>query len=90
MRPKRKRRIKGEPENDFFKPAGVPKKSLETLELELDEYEALRLNHIEEKTQKEAADEMDVSQPTFNRILESAEQKMASAVVEGKALKVKN
>ena len=38
--------------------------------------------------QEEAAKEMNISQPTFNRLLKSARKKIAEAVVEPKAIKI--
>lgn len=52
------------------------------------EYEAMRLKHYISLTQKDSADKMGVSQPTFSRILESAHQKVTQAFVEGKNVKI--
>jgi predicted DNA-binding protein (UPF0251 family) len=52
------------------------------------EFEAMRLKHYVSLTQKDSADKMGVSQPTFSRILESAHQKVTQAFVEGKNLYV--
>jgi hypothetical protein len=38
--------------------------------------------------QAEAAKKMDVSQPTFNRLIKSARKKIADAIVNGKAIKI--
>jgi predicted DNA-binding protein (UPF0251 family) len=56
--------------------------------LTIAEFEAMRLKHYVSLTQKDSADKMGVSQPTFSRILESAHQKVTQAFVEGKNLNV--
>lgn len=52
------------------------------------EFEAMRLKHFLGFNQKDAAERMGVSQPTFSRILESAHQKNTLALIEGKEIKV--
>ncbi len=48
----------------------------------------MRLKHYLGLNQKESAERMGVSQPTFSRILESAHQKNISALIAGKEIKV--
>ncbi|MCD6387734.1 MAG: DUF134 domain-containing protein, partial [Methanophagales archaeon] len=52
------------------------------------ELESIRLKDLLGLTQEEAARRMGVSQPTFHRILQAARRKIASALVEGKALRI--
>ena len=87
-RPYRCRRVRGDPLFTYFKPAGVPVRELEEIALQVDEYEALRLADREGLPQVEAAKKMDVSQPTFSRLLDSARGKVAEAIVSGKAIRV--
>jgi len=87
-RPKRCRRVCCDPDHRFFKPQGVPVSELEWIDLGLDELEALRLSDLEGLSQSSAAAEMDVSQPTFNRILASARHKTAKALAEGGAIRI--
>ncbi len=54
----------------------------------LDEFEAIRLADRNGLKQEDAAREMEVSRPTFGRILESAHRKVASALTEGRALRI--
>ena len=58
--------------------------------LEIDELEAMRLADCEGLYQEEAAKQMDVSRATFGRILDTARNKVASAIVNGNALKVQH
>jgi predicted DNA-binding protein (UPF0251 family)/DNA-directed RNA polymerase subunit RPC12/RpoP len=76
------------PECFYFKPRGVPLKSLQEIVVGLDELEALRLADYEGMYQEEAAVRMDVSRQTFARVVQSARRKVAEALVEGKALKL--
>ena len=54
----------------------------------LDEFEAIRLADSNGLNQEDAAREMEVSRPTFGRILESAHRKVATALTEGRALRI--
>jgi predicted DNA-binding protein (UPF0251 family) len=89
-RPKRCRFIEKSPGVLFFKPAGIPGRDLEIIELELDEFEAIRLADKGKLYQEEAALKMGVSRQTFGRIIESAHQKIAEAITEGKGLRINN
>lgn len=87
-RPPRCRRVSFVPEATFFKPAGIPMRMLEEVTLSVDEAEAIRLKDLEGLEQEEGADKMGISRPTFQRILVSARQKMADALLNGKAIKI--
>jgi predicted DNA-binding protein (UPF0251 family) len=87
-RPKRCRRIGSTPGSIYFKPRGIPLAVLEEVALSVDEYEAIRLADLERLYQEQAAAQMGVSRQTFGRIIESAHQKVAEALVRGKALKI--
>lgn len=87
-RPHCMRRIHVVPGTTYFKPAGVPLHALEEVVLALDELEALRLADLEALYQEEAAAKMNVSRPTFARVIETARRKVADALVNGKALRI--
>jgi len=89
VRPKKPRKINFDPNIVYFKPRAIPLSSLEEIELTLDEIEALRLCDLENFDQKRAAKKMKISQSTLNRILTSARKKVAKALIEGKAIKIK-
>jgi len=86
-RPMKFRKVRGFPIVDRFIPHGVRKS--EELILTIVEFEALKLKDLENLSQIEAAKKMNISQPTFNRILSSARKKVADAIVNGKAIKIK-
>jgi predicted DNA-binding protein (UPF0251 family) len=88
-RPRRFRRIINQnPNVIYFKPAGIPIREIEEVIINLDELEAIRLKDCELLDQKECAEKMEISQPTLHRLLLSARQKIANALIEGKAIKI--
>jgi uncharacterized protein len=87
-RPKCCRNIGLMPENIRFKPEGIEVSTSSEVLLTLDEFEAVRLAHYEGLYQEQAAAMMNVSRPTFGRIIESALVKIADFLVNGKALKI--
>jgi predicted DNA-binding protein (UPF0251 family) len=72
----------------MFKPAGVPLRELEEVVMTLDEFEAVRLADLEGLYQEQAAEQMNVSRPTFSRVVDAAHRKLADALVHGKALRI--
>jgi predicted DNA-binding protein (UPF0251 family) len=72
----------------YFKPAGIPLRSLEEVRLSVEEAEAIRLRDLEGLEQEEGAEKMNISRPTFQRVLSSARQKIADALLNGKAIKI--
>lgn len=87
-RPKKDRCLRFDPEVLYFKPRGIPLSTLEEEELFPDELEALKLHDVDGLDQIEAAKKMNISQPTFGRILDKAYKKIAIAIVKGKAIKI--
>ena len=71
-----------------FKPVGVTARDLETIELSLDEYEAIRLADFSNMDHAEAASEMEISRSTFTRLIEKARYKLASFIIQGKLLRI--
>jgi predicted DNA-binding protein (UPF0251 family) len=88
-RPRNRRRVGCTPRRTYFKPAGVPKASLTVVVLTVDEWEALRLADYEGLYHDAAARQMNVSRPTFGRIIEVARRKVTRALVKGQALTIK-
>jgi len=76
------------PDITYFKPKGIPLRDLEEVKLFPDEVEALKLHDVDGLEQIEAAAKMQVSQPTFGRILNAAYKKIANAVITGKAIRI--
>ncbi|MCK9614179.1 MAG: DUF134 domain-containing protein [Candidatus Omnitrophica bacterium] len=87
-RPCRCRRIKCNPDTNYFKPRGIPLDMLEEVNLTLDELEAVRLADFDGLYQEDAAKKMDVSRQTFGNIINSAHKKIADVLLNAKALKI--
>ena len=88
MRPKKIRWIKCIPGERCFKPLCKPLNKLEGVYLSLDEFEAVRLACLEKLKQSAAAKLMQISRPTFSRILTSAQGKIADGLVNIKAIRI--
>lgn len=87
-RPRKCRRIMTTPDVTYFKPRGVPLRELAEIYLSLDGFEALRLADLDGLSHEAAAQQMRVSRQTFGRILSTARQSVAKALVGGLALRI--
>jgi uncharacterized protein len=87
-RPRKRRRLRFRPNVYYFKPQGIPLRELEEVTLEKDELEALKLHDVDGLDQTKAARRMEISQPTFARILDRAYKKIANGIINGKAIKI--
>lgn len=87
-RPTCRRRIGFQAKTIFFKPAGIPLGDIQEIVIGHDEVEAMRLKNLLGFPQEEAAGRMGVSQPTFHRLINAAHQKIADAIINGKALRI--
>ena len=87
VRPKRLRRINQIPQLRGFKPIGNGNDCAdENVVILLEEYEALRLSIYNGLPHDTAASEMNVSRPTFTRILNECFKKISMAFIEGKMI----
>ena len=89
-RPRKFRRIRFRAGVTYFKPAGIPVNELEEVILTREDMEAIRLKDAEGLEQEEASKKMNISQPTFHRMLTSARKKVAEAIVKGKAIRIED
>jgi predicted DNA-binding protein (UPF0251 family) len=87
-RPLKLRCIARMPWTGYFWPDNPPREELESVCLSLEEVEALRLKDLEGLEQEASAQRMRISRPTFHRILEMAHEKVADALVNGKAIQI--
>jgi predicted DNA-binding protein (UPF0251 family) len=85
-RPKKQRRCRRYDGDRIFKPRSIPMSDLETITLELDELEAMRLCDHDGRDQTEAGNEMGVSRGTVQRLLRSGRSKVLSALLSNAAL----
>ena len=61
---------------------------LEEGHLTVEEAESIRLKDLENLDQEKCAKKMNISRPTFHRILNSARKKLADALLNGKAIRI--
>jgi len=71
-----------------FKPCGTRQSELQSVRLEADELEAVRLADFEGLYQQECAERMEISRTTFSRTIESARRKIADALLHGKSINI--
>lgn len=88
-RPVKWRRVELIPEYRYFVPEDIPRCELEENVLKIEELEAIRLKDLEGLDQESCAEKMEVSRQTFQRIYNSAKEKVADSLVNGKAIRVK-
>lgn len=82
-RPKKCRRMHGSPVARAFVPDHEFQAHTHSIELLMEEYEAIRLSDYTGMSHQQAAEQMNVSRPTLTRILQSARKKIASAIIDG-------
>ncbi len=87
-RPKKPRRLRFSPDVCYYKPQGVPLRDLKEVVLLADELEALKLHDVDGLNHLQSAKKMNISQPTFGRVLNIAYKKLAQAIVGGKAIRL--
>ena len=85
-RPVKPRWIGFEPPSVCFLPQPLPARPPGLLVLAIDELEAIRLADLEGLAHEVAARRMNVSRPTFGRIVEGARRKVAEALVHGRGI----
>ena len=88
VRPRKVKQVNFRPSVTYFKPRSVPLNQLEEIELTIDELETLRLSSIDKMNQVDSAKKMNIHQSTFQRTLTRAREKIANALVNGKAIKI--
>lgn len=88
-RPVKWRRVELLPEEKFFIPEGKAKCELEEIVIKIEELEAMRLKDIESLNQEQCAKKMNISRQTFQLIIDRARGKIARALVEGKAIRIR-
>lgn len=87
-RPKKERMVFLPPVFTRFKPVNIRGKNLPLINLDLDEFEAIRLTDHLGKEHAEAAEKMEISRSTFTRLIERARKKVAAFLIEGKLLEI--
>jgi len=89
VKPRKKRNVLYPPWMHYFKPHGHrPFEPGDEVILTIDEYESIRLADHENLKQEEASKKMNISRPTFTRLVNGARKKIADAMVNGKTIKI--
>lgn len=87
-RPRKWRKVCCLPESDQFGPLNNSNNKDEFIVMTVDEYETIRLIDLEEFTQKECADQMNIARTTVQGIYNNARKKLAESLVNGKVLRI--
>ena len=86
-RPRLCRRIRFNPNVNYFKPQGVPMSQLEIVELTVEEMEAFRWRHIHNLEQKEAAEKCALRKArinaSFTRLIKKSRTRLSTAKRSG-------
>ncbi|MGI5911918.1 MAG: DUF134 domain-containing protein [Syntrophomonadaceae bacterium] len=76
------------PDVTAYKPVGISHFCSEEVILRVEEIEAIRLKDYLGMEQEECAKKMQISRPTFQRILVEGRTKIAKALVDGRGLRI--
>lgn len=87
-RPRKSRKLITPPVMKGFKPFGLPFFEVDTLKLNYEEFESIKMVDYDKLSQKQAAEQMNISRPTFTRIYNKALKTIARAFVEAKAIEI--
>jgi len=87
-RPCNKKIINRDADYTCFKPAWIVKNELEKVEISAEEFEAYRLSNLDLLSNQQWADKMNTSSSTFNRLVKSAERKIADWLVNWKWIRI--
>ncbi len=85
-RPKKRRCCRRYKADRIYKPQGIPLRDIETTELSLDQFEAIRLCDGERVDQEEAGRRMEISRGTIQRLLYNGRQQIVNAILNNDAL----
>lgn len=88
VRPCKKRTVCLKLKSLYFLPQGRLGGVAKDVVIEVDELEAMRLADFESCYQEEAALKMGISRATFSNIINRAHQKVAEALILGKAIRI--
>ncbi|HHX77376.1 MAG TPA: DUF134 domain-containing protein [Firmicutes bacterium] len=88
VRPTKWRRVEFIPDKQVFCPMLTGSDKLEENVLRIEELEAIRLKDLEGLEQAECAARMEISRPTFQRILSIARFKIADSLANAKAIRI--
>ena len=88
-RPRKWKNVHALPGNERFGPIDCMQEEREPVEMLVEEYETIRLIDREGLTQSQAAERMDVSRATIQRLYGDARTKLAEALIKGRTLVIR-
>lgn len=89
-RPRKHRCCRALPGQLIYKPAGIPLIDQPIRNISIDELEAMRLCDLEGKSQQQAADAMQVSRGTVQRLLQSGRRTLLNAILAREGIAFSN
>ena len=87
-RPRKWRKVCCLPESNRFGPLNSLINQECFVTMTVDEYETIRLIDLEEFTQEECADHMNIARTTVQRMYNDARKKVAESLINGKVLRI--
>jgi predicted DNA-binding protein (UPF0251 family) len=87
-RPRKWRKVCSLPESNLYGPLDGLDLENEIIFMTVEEYEAIRLIDLEDLTQEECAEKMQVARGTVQSIYKDARNKIAESLVNGNILKI--
>jgi uncharacterized protein len=72
----------------FYKPKGVSLSEINIISLAHEELEAIRLIDVLHFNQNEAAEKMNISRSTMQRVIDTAREKIGSAIINGHGIRI--
>ena len=87
-RPRCIRSVGDRPRVNYFKPWGIPLTELESVQLKVEELEAIKLVYYDKLQREDAAKKMRVSRRTLERELKSGLSKAVDGLLNGKAIEI--
>lgn len=86
VRPKKHRFCRRYRADRVYKPQGIPMKEIESVNISLDQFEAMRLCDALGLSQVEAGEKMGVSRGTIQRLLYNARRQIVNAIIDKQAI----
>ena len=88
-RPRKRRFCKRYQADRVFKPQGIPMKNISSVEIPLDQFEAMRLCDLEQLDQTAAGEKMGISRGTIQRLLNEGRSQLLEAILNNSAIIIK-
>lgn len=85
-RPRKRRKVCCLPQNKRFGPIQNQESLEEYIKMTVDEYETIRLIDLNDFTQKECSEQMNVARTTVQSIYNDARKKLADSLINGKTI----